>query len=176
MPALGDVKTLHGRQYVYVNPDQAVGPAVWVLSSRDLSAAAAGDDATIAAGSATLDASSSAVLRGQLVAFTATGTLTAAVASSITTGQPVGVALNGTNPGQVCTFTNNINLDLSNAAVITDAGAALTPGDVYYLSATNPGNWTATPDTTTAGAVIIQCGVALAANSMHIEIQTATVV
>ena len=36
MPTIGDTKTLHGRSYVYINPEVGNGPGLWALSSRDL--------------------------------------------------------------------------------------------------------------------------------------------
>ena len=35
MPSIGDVKTMFGRTYVYVNPNQALGPGTWLLSDDD---------------------------------------------------------------------------------------------------------------------------------------------
>ena len=177
MPAIGDTKTLYGRNYVYVNPDDTLGPGTWVLSARDLAAPGADDDSEIAYGDGVLSLNSAVVLRGMLVTFDGSGQLIAAQANDIATGVPVGVALNGTNPGQTCTFANNARLDFANANLIVDgAPAALTPGTVYYLSSTSPGKWTSTPDTTTTGNVVIQCGQAVETGFMAIEIQQALVV
>ena len=66
-------------------------------------------------------------------------------------------------------ITNTNVPDLDN-----DLGGVLATGFTYYLSAVKAGNWTITPDTTTPGAVVIQCGVANDTNQMLVEIQPAT--
>ena len=42
MANLGDTKTTFGRQYTFLNPDTAVGPGVWRLSSIDEISSAGG--------------------------------------------------------------------------------------------------------------------------------------
>ena len=177
MPSIGDTKTLYGRNYVQSNPNDTVGPAVWVLTARDLLGAGADDDTQIAYGSGVLSLSSAVVLRGNLVYMKTNGELEAAQANSLATGVPVGVALSGANPGQTVNFTTNVRLDFANAnLVVYGSTSALTPGATYYLSSINPGQWTTTPDTTTPGVTVVQCGQAVDTDFMAIEIQQALVV
>ncbi len=176
MPAIGETKTLYGRSYVYINPELGNGPGTWALSSRDLSPSDQGDDISIAYGSGTLAVDSPSVQRGSLVYFNAGGQLSAAIANSVTEGIPVGVALNASNPGQQVTFTNSNKLDFNSQLLVEGAPSALIPGELYYLSSTEKGKWTTTPDTTTTGNVVVQCGQAMGEGFMAIEIQQPVVV
>ena len=176
MPTIGDTKTLYGRSYVYINPEVGNGPGTWALSSRDLSPADAGDDISISYGSGVLSVTSVPVIRGMLIYFMTNGQLKAAQANSVQEGIPVGVALNGGNPGQTITFTNSNILDFNAVNLVEGAPNLLEPGELYYLSSSSPGLWTTTPVTTTTGNVVIQCGQATGTGTMAIEIQQPVVV
>ena len=116
-----------------------------------------------------------AITAGQLLRTNGTGQLVLASAASISTATVIGVATNSVASGGVVNYTRNTVEDSSPLARLWMAAQATTPGTIYYLS-TTPGNWTTTPDTSTSGAVVLACGIALAETEMSIEIQTATVI
>lgn len=176
-PVVGDTKNLYGRAYVFTNPNSNIGPGTWVLSTRDLVPADAGDDINIISGSAVLDATSASVLRGQVVSFTGTGTLKAAQADTLGNAEVVGMAIGGANPNQTCSFTSDGDVTFTNIATVTDEGnATLSVGSRYYLSATNPGNITTSVDTTTTGSVVVYVGRAIAADRIALEISVPVVI
>ena len=178
MPAEGDTKNLYGRSYIFKNPNAALGPGAWVLSSKDLIPPDDDDDVQVISGSAIYDASSSvAAIRGRVLAFTSIGTLIPAIATSLSTAQAVGMALGNANPGQTVSFTSDEDLTFTNIASLTDEGVAtFTVGAKYYLSPVNPGNLTRTPDTTTSGNVVIQVGTAIDTDRIAIEISQPVVI
>ena len=173
MPSIGDTKTLFGRRYVYVNPNQALGPGTWLLSDNDSS----GDVGipTISNipiyGQATVAAISQPIKRGMLIYLNDLDEAVAGSALSADTAKIVGVATEAANIGQVTQFTQNSVIDLFNCADITDEGTTtLEVGSIYYLSANNPGYWTTIPDRTSVDAVILPCGTAVNDNYMAIDI------
>ena len=192
MSVAGDTQTRFGRSYIFVNPD----PSVSFLEGRQRSTAAgtigtwrlAIDDEYVPDGGgggggggsgtvkdATVALDSPAVAIGNLLYMKDNGAVGLAKADSIDTSVVVGAATTAAAPGGTVTFAANAIIDIFNTgAVIDNDISLLARGFAYYLSAENPGNWTLTPDTTTEGAVVIQCGLAVDTNQMLIEIQTPT--
>ena len=176
----GDTKTKFGREYIYLNPPSDSGlPTLgtWRLREDDNGTPPVGGGG----GGGTVDLSQNgtageAITAGQLLRTNGTGQLVLASAASISTANVIGVATNSVASGGVVNYTRNTVEDFFSSGSIVDGNPGnLTPGTIYYLS-TTPGNWTATPDTTTSGAVVRSCGIATEINKMSIEIQTATVI
>ena len=182
MPNVGDTKDIHGRSYIYLNPAASSGDTTgtsgtWRLRVDDTGTFVPGGGG----GGGTTDLSVTAttavaISAGQLVYINSSGQLDLADASSISTATVAGMAIQTVGAGSPCKYVRNMVEDFYYASSLVDTTPAnLTPGVTYYLS-TTPGNWTATPDTTTAGAVVRACGVAVDNDKMSIEIQTATVI
>jgi len=178
MPNLGDTRNVFGRSYIFRNPNSELGPAVYALSSKDLVPVDEDDDVEIISGSGVYDASAPvSAQRGTPLAFSATGTLIPARANSLATSNVVGLALDSANPGQTVSFTSDADLSFPGIATLTDEGnAVFEVGGRYYLSATNPGNFTLTPDTTTTGSVVITLATALSTDRVAIEISQPVVI
>ena len=188
----GDTKERFGRQYVFLNPEIVdddtlfrAGPAglgtvgTWRLRVDDTGTppidGGGGGDVDLSF-RAVVAPGGSAVVEGNLVYLNNLGQIDLASAASITTAVVAGMATQSKNPGELCEFTRNQTADIFVPANVVDgAPAQLSTGVAYFLS-TTPGNWTTTPDTTTAGAVVVACGVPFDSNKMAIEIQTATVI
>lgn len=181
MPLPGDTKDRFGRQYVFLNPPpNGLGTVgTWRLRVDDT-----GTPPIDGGGGGDVDLSFRAVVApgspdiktGNLIYLNNLGQIELASAASITTAAVAGMAIEGKSAGEICEFTRNETKDIFNVALVVDgAPVSLDPGITYFLS-TTPGNWTTTPDTTTAGAVVRSCGLALDTNKMTIEIQTATVI
>ena len=180
MPNVGDTKDKFGRSYIYLNPAAASGDTVgtvgtWRLRIDDTGTPSGGG------GGGTTDLSVTAIAAvdidaGQLVFIDSSGQLDLADASSISTATVAGMAMETKTAGAACKYVRNMVEDFYYAGSFVDSSPAnLTPGATYYLS-TTAGNWTTTPDTTTAGAVVRSCGVAVDTDKMSIEIQSATVI
>ena len=192
MSVVGDTQTRFGRSYIFVNPD----PSVSFLEGRQRNTAAgtigtwrlAIDDEYVPDGggggggggsgtvkNATVALDSPAVAIGNLLYMKDNGSVALAKADSIDTSVVVGAATTAAAPGSSVTFATNAIVDIFNTgAVIDNDITLLARGFAYYLSAENAGNWTLTPDTTTEGTVVIQCGLAVDTNQMLVEIQTPT--
>lgn len=176
MPSIGDVKTVFGRTYVYVNPNQALGPGTWLLSDDDDTNGGAGSTNT-----STMPVYGQAVVsihgpitRGMLIYLNTAGEAVPAIATSNETSRIVGVAMESANVGQITEFTQNTVMDIFNSSSITDEGAStFEVGKSYYLSSINPGFWTTVPDANTSGYLVIQCGTAVDDNYMAIDIEPA---
>ena len=180
MPNVGDTKDIFGRSYIYLNPATTSGDTVgtsgtWRLREDDTGTPSGGG------GGGTTDLSVTAttavaITIGQLVRIDSNGLLDLADASSITTATVAGMAMQTADAGNPCKYVRNMVEDFYYAGSLVDGTPTnLTPGATYYLS-TTAGNWTTTPDTTTSGAVVRSCGVAVDTDKMSIEIQSATVI
>ena len=186
MPVIGETKDRFGRSYIYLNPSpttfsepQFSGTVgCWRLRVDDTSTPDPGGGGG-GGGDADLSVTGTAAVNiepGQLLYLNGSNQLDLASASSITTANVVGMAKAAAAAGEDCTYTRNVAEDFFYAGTLVDGTPGnLTPGTVYYLS-TTPGNWTATPDTTTSGAVVRSCGLAVDIGKMSIEIQVATVI
>ena len=180
MPNVGDTKDRFGRSYIYLNPETTSGDTVgtvgtWRLRIDDTGTPSGGGgddgpDLTVTAVAA-VD-----IAAGQLVRVNSSSQLILADATSFANSVVAGMAIESKLAGAECKYTRNVVEDFFYAGLYVDGSPTnLTPGITYYLS-TTPGNWTATPDTSTTGAVVRACGVAAAGDKMSIEIQSATVI
>ena len=193
MPAPGDTQERFSRSYIFVNPD----PSVTFLRGRDLvrnvgtvgtwrlslddeynpepgPGPGPGGGGTV--GTAVLGGGEPTTFVGSLMYIDGSGNLRHAKANNIATSQVVGVALEVKSQGEVCQYGTNVIIDVFDTANIVDndIGGLFATGYNYYLSAVNAGNWTLTPDTTTPGSVVIQCGLANNTNQLLVEVQTPT--
>ena len=182
MPNVGDTKDKFGRSYIYLNPATAGGDNVGTVGTWRLRIDDTGTPADPGGGGGgTTDLSVTAIAAvdidaGQLVRVNSSSQLVLADATSFANSVVAGMALETKIAGAECKYTRNVVEDFFYAGLYVDGSpTSLTPGITYYLS-TTPGNWTATPDTTTTGAVVRSCGVAAAGDKMSIEIQSATVI
>lgn len=175
MPTIGDTKTIFGRTYVYVNPNQSLGPGTWLLSDDDNSGNNENNNSgsTVPIYGQAIVSINGPIIRGMLIYLNNAGEAVAAIANSDETSRIVGVATESANVGQVTEFTQNSVLDIFNSNAITDESAnTFEVGKPYYLSATNAGFWTSVPSTQT-GHKIIQCGIAVDSNYMAVDIEPA---
>ena len=184
MPNVGDLITRFGRQYIYLDPppesrnySESGTLGTWRLrvddtSTPDPGGGGGGGDADLSVtGTAGV-----AIEKGQLLYLNGSGQLELASAASVNTAAVVGMSISSSAPGEECTYTRNVAEDFFYSGTLVDGGPGnLTPGVTYFLS-TTPGNWTATPDTSTTGAVVVPCGIAVDIAKMSIEIQSATVI
>ena len=193
MPAPGDTQERFGRSYIFVNPDPSVSflrgastvenigtVGTWRLSiDDDLIPGGGGDDPTGGSGTvgtAVLAAGEPTTFIGSLLYIDTNGNLRHARADDVSTSRVIGAAMEVKNAGEVCKYGTNIILDIFNTGTVVDndLGGLLATGFSYYLSAETAGNWTTSPDTTTEGCVVVQCGTANASNQMLVEVQTQT--
>ena len=182
MPNVGDTKDKFGRSYIYLNPATAGGDNVGTVGTWRLRIDDTGTPVDPGGGGGgTTDLSVTAIAAvdidaGQLVYINASGQLDLADASSISTATVAGMATETKTAASPCKYVRNMVEDFYYSSSFVDTTPTnLTPGATYYLS-TTAGNWTTTPDTTTAGAVVRSCGVAVDTDKMSIEIQSATVI
>ena len=176
MPVPGEIKSQFGRQYIYLNPGPIPGtPGGWRIRTGGDEPVEPGIDVDLTF-NAVVGAGSPNVAIGHLLYLDSAGDARLADASQLSTSQVAGMAITAGGPGETVKFVRNaVETIVSPSTVVDGSPISLTPGTTYYLS-TTPGQWTSTPDTTTAGVVVRSCGVALDATSMSIEIQVATVV
>lgn len=192
MPAPGDTQERFGRSYIFVNPSPSISflrgneraevgtVGTWRLSIDDEYIPGGGGDdpgggegivanAVLGAGETTTDI-------GCLLYIDDEGKARKAKANDPATARVVGAAMSVANSGDVVQYGTNLILDIFNTepVVDNDIGGLFATGYSYYLSAVNAGNWTLSPDTTTEGSVVIQCGQATDTNRMLVEIQTPT--
>ena len=181
MPNVGDTKDKNGRSYIYLNPPTAGGDNVGTVGTWRLRIDDTGTPASGGGGGGSTDLSVTAIAgvdidAGQLVRINSSGQLELADASAVSTATVAGMAIETKSAAAPCKYVRNMVEDFYYAGSFVDGSPSnLTPGATYYLS-TTPGNWTTTPDTTTAGAVVRSCGVAVDTDKMSIEIQSATVI
>lgn len=91
------------------------------------------------------------------------------------TARVAGALLEPSQMGGQAYYARNAVIDIFNTeGVIEGDPGVLIPNTYYYLSSTNAGEWTPTPDTTTEGLAVLQCGLALNVSRMAVEIQQAT--
>ena len=176
MPSIGDVKTVFGRTYIYVNPNQTLGPGTWLLSDDDANNGgdSGADPSTMPVYGQAVVSIHGPITRGMLIYLNTAGEAVPAIATSTESSRIVGVAMESANVGQVTEFTQNTVMDIFNSSSITDEGSAtLEVGKSYYLSSINPGFWTTVPDANTSGYLVIQCGTAVNHNYMAIDIEPA---
>ena len=173
MPVIGETKQRFSRSYVWLNPtvgSSAFTVGTWRLTGDDQ---AGGEDPDI---SALLESGIVApgvtIAPSQLIYVNENGLLALAQANSTDTGKVAGLSLTGGAPGDTIQYTRNQSEPIINLSDRIDgAPSALEVGKYYYLSAINAGNLTRSPDTTTAGSVLVQVGLAISSTELTIEIQ-----
>lgn len=173
-PEIGATKTVFGRKYVYMNPDQAIGPGCWRLADSP-SGATANDEAASSSvyGQATVADDSPLIEQGMLVRLSTTGKAYPALATTAENARVVGVAMDRTVSGQVVRFTTNTSFEIFNADKITDEGSLfLEIGLPYYLSSESAGKWTLNPSSNSHDYLTLQCGIAVDMYHMSVDIQT----
>ena len=180
MASAGDTKERFGRSYIYLIPTgNEFDIGTWRVRIDDNGTpppgGGGGGDADLSF-EAVVAADETAMNIGQLIYLDSIGQARKASASSFGTSQVAGMVVTPGNPGEACKFTRNEIAEIFNTTLYVDgAPALLTAGTTYYLS-TTPGNWTPTPDTTTPGAVVRSCGLAIDGSRMSIEVQNETVI
>ena len=174
MPAVGDYRNRFNRNYVWVIPTD-LGPGTWRLTADD-DADSPGPAPGTDYFQATVDSGTPTILAGQLVYINSAGNAALASSSAITTGRPVGVAVNTATANALINITSNEVISLTNVSdVVEGAPVNLEVGRYYWLS-TEPGKYTRDPDTTTSGNVLVQVGLAASGSEMQIEIQKPLVI
>lgn len=182
MAAVGDTQIRFTRSYIFLNPSPegtlaGAGVGTWRLAVDDEYTPEPGPDqpdGTTATG--TVDNSEDAVIIGELLYITPAGSIKKAKADDIATSTVVGAAITNALPGNTVTYGTNFKLNIFDTASVIDNDTAglLLPGFSYYLSSINKGHWTITPDTTTEGCCVIQCGLANSSNQILVEVQSLT--
>jgi hypothetical protein len=183
MAAVGDTQVRFTRSYIFLNPTPegtAVGAGIgtWRLSVDDeyegTGPQPPNTDGTTATG--TVDPTEESVIVGELLYITSAGLIRKAQADNLATSVVVGAAITEATPGTTITYGTNFKLDIFDTASVIDNDTAglLLPGANYYLSSVNKGHWTLTPDTTTVGNCVVQCGLANSSNQILVEIQGLT--
>ena len=168
----GDVRERFGRSYIYMNPTPELNRSApgtvgtWRIRTDDTGTppidGPGGADLTFSA----IVAGSDDVVVGNLVYLDNNGEARLASATSMATAKVAGMAVQSGAPGELIKISRNEPEDIFTVSLVVD-GVTNIPdsGTIYYLS-TNPGKWTTTPDTTTEGAVVRSCGLAIEANRM----------
>ena len=176
MPVAGDKQQIYSRSYVYLVPEVgAVG--TWRLTDPDIpedsgSGSPGGGGADLSQ-NGIVAADNGPIEANQFVYLDSGNRLRTAKADSVDTARVAGIALTDGNPGQSITYTRNQAVLFADVANRVDGSPSqIEPGRYYYLSAVTAGNCTRTPDTTTAGSVVVQVGIGSDTNEMTIEIQS----
>ena len=92
-------------------------------------------------------------------------------ASNPETAKVAGALLEDAPPGTTAKYARNAVIDIFDTNVIDGDAPTLIPNQYYYLSDVQAGNWTLTPNTSTTGVTVIQCGQAVSISRMAVEIQ-----
>ena len=174
MPTVGDSKIEFNRSYIWLQANSNA-PGAWRLTGNDNTPGANQDQSALEATGTV--ATGVNILANQLVYITSTGDIDLADASDITKAKVAGIAVAAATSGNPITYTRNQPVNIINVSAVVDgAPSTLETGKLYFLSGTNPGNYTRTPDTTTSGAVLVEVGLALSTSNMAIEIQREVVI
>ncbi len=174
MPAIGEYRNRFSRNYVWVIPT-GFGPGTWRLTADD-DPDTPGPSPETDYFQANVDSGTARILAGQLIYINDAGNAALASSNTITTGRPVGVAVNTATANSLINITSNEVVSLTNVnEVVEGAPAQLEVGRYYWLS-TEPGKYTRNPDTTTSGSVLVQVGLAASTSEMQIEIQNPLVI
>ena len=183
MASPGDLKVRFGRSYIFLNPQTSVPSpeqariGTWRLEIDEVDPGPGPDPSPPGAlGFKARVKEAGGIAVGQLVYLSSDGARLAK-ADTYTTAQVAGIAFESGAFDTEITVTRNETVDFFDVPNLVDGGPQfLTTGNLYYLSATTAGNWTTTPDTTTAGVVVAQVGTAVGANLMSVEIQPPIVI
>lgn len=116
-------------------------------------------------------ASNSTIAQGDLLYIDSNGYLKPALANNIDTAIVVGAALSSASAGETVTYGRNMSIKLTDIPNSVDnSPSALVPGSRYFLSYSNDGNYTTTPNNTTQGAIVACVGTAVSTTEITIEI------
>ena len=175
------------RQYIQVQPDRRLGPPTFNLSDRDLYDSTSSAPPVITPSVGLGNADGSADIRKHSLVFaidsgTTNPTLLPAKAAVNLSGDGnydnqmnvIGIALNEQVSGATGTvqYTRYTRITIDNVdAVVDGAPTELVTGKYYYLSATTPGNWSASAPTGEGNCGVV-CGLAVSSTDMLVEIQT----
>ena len=178
----GDTRERFGRSYIFMNPTPALNRSApgtvgtWRIRTDDTGTPPIDGPPDADLTFEAVVGGSDDILVGNLVYLDSNSEALLADASSVATAAVAGMAIQAGAPGETVRISRNEPEDIFTVSLVVDGSPTfLTPGSIYYLS-TNPGKWTTTPDTTTPGAVVRSCGLALDNNKMSVEIQVATVI
>ena len=175
MPAVGDTQIKFNRTYIWIkgNPN---APGAWRLTGNDNTPGANQDQSALET-TGIVASTRPSIAANQLVYVDSAGTIDLADASAIATGKVAGAAIAAAIANGPVTYARNVAINIINPdVVIDDAPTSLEVGKYYYLSSTNPGNYTRTPDTSTSGAVLVQVGLAVDLGNIIIELQEPLVI
>ena len=174
MPAVGDTQIKFNRVYIWLKPNTN-GPGTWRLTGNDNTPNSNSTNSDLIQ-NGTVAADSPAIAVNAAVYIKADGTIGLASASSAATGRVAGLATTASTAGGPISYTRNQAVNITNVGSIVDgAPSSLEQGKYYFLS-TNPGKLTRTPDTSTAGAVLVQLGLATSSGDLSVEIQNPLVI
>ena len=174
MPAIGDYRNRFSRNYVWVIPT-GLGPGTWRLTADD-DPDTPGPSPEVKYFQANVDSGTPKILEGQLVYINDAGNAALADSSSITTGRPVGVAVNTSTANSLINITSNEVISLTNISEVVEGEPLQLEVGRYYWLSTEPGKYTRDPDTSTSGSVLVQVGLAASGSEMQIEIQNPLVI
>lgn len=171
MPVIGETKQRFSRSYIYVNP--SVGSNNFTQGTWRLTIEEDPDKDPDISEFWENGIAAEAIQTSQLLYVDdSNGQLRLAKADSAATGRVAGICVIGGSPGDEVHYTRNLGVTIENLSDKVDGSPSeLEPGKYYYLSATNAGNLTRTPDTTTSGSVVVQVGLALSKTQLTVEIQ-----
>ena len=180
----GETKQRFGRSYVYYLPSLAVSEALsgtWNLMYESEASGESGDPfegvQRLSVVLASAGNEGQTVRAGTLIYIGNDGLGYLADASAPETARVAGALVQPGVLGGSVEYARNAALDIFNTdGVIEGNPGTLIPNTYYYLSSTKPGQWTPTPDTTTEGTAVLQCGLALNVSRMAVEIQQPTFV
>ena len=179
----GDLKVRFGRSYIFLNPDTSIPTpedsrvGTWRLAGDDTPPGPGpGPSPSGGLGFKSIVKEAGGITRGQLVYVDDDGAKLAK-ADAYSTAQVAGVAFTSAALDEEITITRNEAVDFFNVNNLVDNDTGfLDVGELYYLSSNTAGNWTRTPDVTTAGTVVAQVGIAVGPNKMSIEVQPPIVI
>ena len=183
MASPGDLKTRFGRSYIYLNPETSIPTpeqarvGTWRLEIDEVDPGPGPDPTPPGAlGFKARVKEPGGIQQDQLVYIDGDGAYLAK-ADTYATAQVAGIAFETKGFDEEIVITRNETVDFFAVTSFVDGGPNfLTPGSLYYLSAETAGNWTTTPDTTTAGVVVAQVGTAVGPNLMSVEVQPPIVI
>ena len=171
-----------GRSYVYYFPGETLGEILsgtWnLMYENEESGQAADPNAGVQRLSVVManpDGDDNIYRAGTLIYIGNDGLGYLSKADSPNTARVAGALLEPSPLGVTAFYARNAVIDIFNTeGVIEGNPGVLTPNTYYYLSSTVPGQWTPTPDTTTEGLAVLQCGQAIGPSRMAVEIQQST--
>lgn len=185
MPAVGDTEVRFGRSYIFIDPipqtvllkntpASTVGTYRLSLDDEYINSDDGGGSGPNGAATTTAQImNGEGIIKvGTLLYADSVGRVGRAIANDSMKSVVVGVALEEKNEGETITYGSSLVFDIFATAdvVENDLGGLLATGFHYYLSPNEAGKWTTTPDTTTEGSYVVQCGTAIGTNRFMVDI------